>query len=153
MRADVLVLGNGVAGCSAALAAAREDADVLLATKASRPEETTTHWAQGGVAVARDDPDSFAADIIAAGDGRCDPDAVDVLVSEADAAVEDVLVDTLDVPFADDYGREAAHSVDRIRHVGAETGKHVLAPFLSHLAERDDVRVLEDTAALDLLTE
>ncbi|GAA0303003.1 L-aspartate oxidase [Halarchaeum salinum] len=153
MKADVLVLGSGIAGCSAALAAAQEGVDVLVATKASQPEETTTHWAQGGVAVARDDPDSFATDIVTAGDGVCDPHAVDVLVSESDSVVKDVLVDTLDVPFADDYGREAAHSEDRIRHVGAETGKHLLAPFLRYLNDQDGVRILEDTAALSLLTD
>ncbi|WP_435100030.1 L-aspartate oxidase [Halarchaeum sp. P4] len=150
---DVLVLGSGIAGCSAALAAADDGANVLLATKAERPEESTTHWAQGGVAVARDDPEAFAADIADAGDGRCDPHAVDVLVEEADDAVEEVLVETLDVPFADDYGREAAHSEARIRHVGAETGKHLLAPFLAHLDDHPNVTILEDTAALELLTD
>ncbi|GAD52195.1 L-aspartate oxidase [Halarchaeum acidiphilum MH1-52-1] len=103
----VLVLGSGIAGCSAALAAAETGADVVLATKATRPEETTTHWAQGGVAVSRDDPEAFAADVVEAGDGRCDAHAVDVLVRNADDAVREVLVETLDVPFADDYGREA----------------------------------------------
>lgn len=150
---EVLVLGSGIAGCSAALAAAERGADVVLATKAQRPEETTTHWAQGGIAVTRGNPEAFAADIVDAGDGQCDPHAVDVLVEEADSAVEDVLVDTLDVPFADDYGREAAHSAARIRHVGAETGKHVLAPFLAHLDDHPNVTIREDTAALELLTD
>jgi L-aspartate oxidase len=150
---EVLVIGSGIAGCSAALTAAEDGADVLLATKAERPAETTTHWAQGGVAVSRDDPEAFAEDIVNAGDGRCDPHAVDVLVDEADDAVEEVLVETLDVPFADDYGREAAHSEARIRHVGAETGKHLLAPFLATLDHHPNVTIHEDTAALELLTD
>ncbi|PSQ36497.1 aspartate oxidase [Halobacteriales archaeon SW_12_69_24] len=153
---DMLVVGSGIAGCAAALAGARAGADVTLATKAARPEDSTSFWAQGGVAVARGDPEALKADVIEASDGLADPDAVDVLVSGADDAVRDVFVETLDVDFdgdeAFDYGREAAHSEARILHVDASTGRHLLAPFLNHLADHDRVEVLEDTAALELLT-
>jgi len=157
LTADVLVVGSGIAGCAAALGAAREGADVLVATKATRPEDASTDWAQGGVAVTRSNPAEFAADIRAASDGTADEAAVDTLVSEAGDAVRDVLVDTLDVPFDEDgdgydFAREAAHSRSRVLHVDAETGRHVLRPFLDHLDGRDGVRVREDTAALDLLT-
>jgi len=170
--ADVLVIGSGIAGCAAALAAARDGADVLLVTKAERPEDASTDWAQGGIATSRDDPDSLKQDVIAASDGTADPEAVDVLVEEANDAVRDVLLETLEVPFdtADepseaaerdpgsvpgdefDYGREAAHSDRRILHVDASTGSHILRPFLNHLDSRDDVRIREDTAALELIT-
>ncbi len=159
---DVLVIGSGIAGCAAALAAAREGADVLVATKATEPEDAATDWAQGGVAVTGSDPEAFRADVHAASDGTADPDAVDVLVSNARDAVADVLVDTLDVPFdgappgadvdAYDRGREAAHSESRILHVNAATGSHVLRPFLAHLRERPGVTFLDDAMALDLLT-
>jgi L-aspartate oxidase len=157
LTADVLVVGSGIAGCSAALAAAREGADVLVATKASRPEDATTDWAQGGVAVTRSDPEQFAADVMAASDDTADREAVEHLVAEAGDAVRDVLLDTLDVPFDEagdgfDYAREAAHSADRILHVDAATGRHVLRPFLEFLDGHDAVRVREDTAALDLIT-
>jgi L-aspartate oxidase len=153
---DLLVVGSGVAGCAAALAGARAGADVTLATKASRPEDSTSYWAQGGVAVTRGDPKSLKSDILAASDGVADPEAVDVLVSEADAAVRDVFVDTLEVEFDGgedpEYGREAAHSEARILHVDASTGRHILAPFLNYLDDHDRVEVLEDTAALELVT-
>ena len=153
---DLLVVGSGVAGCAAALAGARAGADVTLATKATRPEESTSYWAQGGVAVTRGDPEAFKADILDAADGAADPEAVDVLVDSADEAVEDVFLDSLGVKFdgddGPDYGREAAHSEARILHVDASTGKHVLAPFLNHLADHERVEILEDTAALELLT-
>jgi L-aspartate oxidase len=153
---DLLVVGSGIAGCAAALAGARAGADVTLATKAARPEDSTSFWAQGGVAVARGDPETLKADVIEASDGLADPAAVDVLVSEADDAVRDVFVETLDVDFdgdeSPDYGREAAHSEARILHVDAATGRHLLAPFLNYLADHDRVEVLEDTAALELVT-
>jgi L-aspartate oxidase len=172
---DVLVVGSGIAGCSAALSAAREGAEVLVVTKATRPEQTTSHWAQGGVATTRSAPEAFERDILDASAGTADPEAVETLVSDAREAVEDVLVETLDVPFdrargagrtagddradedpeADlgfDYTREAAHSEARILHVDASTGKHVLGPFLNHLDAHDRVTVREDAAALDLIT-
>ncbi|PSQ96898.1 MAG: aspartate oxidase [Bacteroidetes bacterium SW_9_63_38] len=153
---DVLVLGSGIAGLSAALGAARNGADVTLATKATRPEGASTWWAQGGIAVARKEPEAFKRDIDAASSGTSAPAALDVLVQEADRAVHDVLIDTLGVGFdteedAFDYGREAAHSADRILHVDASTGRHIHIPFLNYLAEHDRVTIHDDTAAVDLL--
>ncbi len=156
---DVLVLGSGIAGCAAALAAAREGAETLVATKAERPEDAATDWAQGGIATTRDDPASFKRDVVAASDDTADPDAVDVLVEDAADAVEDVLLSTLEIPFDEtdegelDYAREAAHSQRRILHVDAETGTHILRPFLRYLDEDcDRVTILEDTAGLELIT-
>jgi len=193
---EVLIVGGGIAGCAAALAAVREleqgesserasgetassevdqretsnrasdgvaspkGADVTLATKARRPEDASTWWAQGGIAISRDDPEQFKQDIIDASAGTADPEAVDVLVENANDAVRDVLVETLDVPFdvaesdgeAFDFGREAAHDEERILHVDASTGSYVLERFLAFVDEHPDIRVLDDTAALDLIT-
>jgi L-aspartate oxidase len=157
LQAEVLVVGSGIAGCAAALGAARAGADVTLVTKAERPEDASTDWAQGGIATTQDGPDELKQDIIDASADTADPDAVDVLVEDAGQAVSDVLIETLDVPFDTDgqeydYTREAAHSGRRILHVDASTGTHILRPFLNHLDGRDDIEILEDTAALDLIT-
>ncbi|WP_424017853.1 L-aspartate oxidase [Halorientalis pallida] len=154
---DVLVVGSGIAGLASALAAAREGADVTVATKATRPEGASSWWAQGGIAIARDDPEQFKADILEASSDTADPDAVDVLVENANEAVEDVLLETLDVEFDTngqsgfDFGREAAHSSNRILHVDASTGKHIHVPFLNYLDSHDDVTIRDDTAALELI--
>jgi len=155
---DVLVVGSGIAGLAAALAAAREGADVTVATKATRPEGASSWWAQGGIAIARDDPEQFKADIIEASSDTADPEAVDVLVEHANEAVRDVLLETLDVEFDEaegdaefDFGREAAHSENRILHVDASTGKHIHVPFLNYLDEQDNVEIKDDTAALELV--
>ncbi|WP_440766225.1 L-aspartate oxidase [Natronorubrum sp. DTA7] len=156
--ADVLVVGSGIAGCAAALAAAREGADVLLLTKASKPDGASTDWAQGGISTTRGDSESLKQDIIAASDGTADPDAVDVLVENADDAVEDVLLETLEIEFDEtsegefDYTREAAHSDYRILHVDAATGTHILRPFLNHIDDHGRIEVRQDTAALELIT-
>jgi L-aspartate oxidase len=172
---NVLVVGSGIAGLAAALAAAREGASVTLATKATQPEGASSWWAQGGIAVARDDPEQFKQDIVEASAGTADPEAVEVLVKNANDAVREVLIETLDVEFDTngesedgkgsenagerdggepevfDFGREAAHEEPRILHVDASTGKHIHVPFLNHLDDHDDVEILEDTAALELL--
>jgi L-aspartate oxidase len=157
-RFDVLVLGSGIAGLSAALAAARDGASVTLATKATQPEGASTWWAQGGIAVARKAPEQFKEDIDVASSGTSDPEALEVLVQNADAAVRDVLIDTLNVGFdtggdgaSFHYGREAAHSENRILHVDASTGRHIHEPFLAYLNDHDRVEILGDTAAIDLL--
>ncbi|WP_254862434.1 L-aspartate oxidase [Halovivax gelatinilyticus] len=155
---DVLVVGSGIAGCAAALGAARDGASVLVLTKASRPDDASTDWAQGGISTTRGDPASLKRDIIAASDGTADPNAVDVLVENADDAVTDVLLETIDVEFdrADgefDYAKEAAHSTERILHVDASTGTHILRPFLRFIDDHDRIEVRDDTAVLDLLAD
>lgn len=155
---DVLVLGSGIAGLSAALGAARHGASVTIATKATQPEGASTWWAQGGIAVARKAPEQFKEDIDVASSGTSAPEALDVLVQNADAAVRDVLIDTLGVGFdmgrngaSFDFGREAAHSEDRILHIDASTGRHIHEPFLDYLTGHDNVEIWGDTAAIDLL--
>ena len=72
---DVLVLGTGVAGCTAALAAARDGAAVTIVTRTDEARESNTFYAQGGI-VARppgDTPETLAADIERAGDGSAPP--------------------------------------------------------------------------------
>ena len=151
-----MVVGSGIAGCAAALAAAREGEEVLLVTKASEPEDASSDWAQGGIATTRGDPASLKADIIEASANTADPEAVDILVENAAPAVRDVLLETLGIDFdtlgADyDFAQEAAHSEERILHVDASTGQHILRPFLSYLSDVENVEILEATTALELV--
>ena len=91
---DILVIGSGLAGCAAALAAARGGAHVTVVTKGSSPEDSNTVWAQGGIIFKgkTDSPERLAADIHEAGAGLCEPAAVDLLAREGPRLVEDVLI-------------------------------------------------------------
>ena len=83
VSADFLVIGSGIAGLRAALTLA-ESGHVVVLTKAD-PGESNTGYAQGGIAAALghdDSPELHARDTVAAGDGLCDPAAVDVLTRE-----------------------------------------------------------------------
>src|SRR5215216_2925785 len=131
---DLLVLGSGVAGLSAAVRAADEMAlRVGVLTKAEL-SQAATRWAQGGVAaVLGGDPDStdlHLADTLQAGAGLCDLDAVRVLVDEGPGRVNGLIA--LGAMFdRDEQGRlelarEGGHSMARVVHAGgAATGAEI----------------------------
>jgi L-aspartate oxidase len=157
VRTDVLVLGAGLAGLHAALTAARQGADVVLATKGSR-QASNSYMAQGGVAAVVAGEDSFAdhaADTIAAGRGLCDPAAVDVLVAEGPSRIADLegfgVCFDRDAAGAYRLGREGGHGRRRILHAnGAATGAAIAGALIARVAAEPRIRVLEHTAALAL---
>ena len=118
IRADLLVIGCGIAGASAALAAAEAGRRVVVITKEAKAEESNTLYAQGGiVSFSPDDrPELLKSDILEAGDNVGDPAAVDILVEEGPRLVRETLIDKLKIPFtrsspeALDYALEAGHS-------------------------------------------
>jgi L-aspartate oxidase len=132
--ADLLVLGSGVAGLSAAVRARREGLSVTVVTKGELGW-SATRYAQGGVAAALDpaddSPELHGSDTLAAGGGLCDTDAVRVLASEGPARVRELveLGATFDqAEGRDDFARtrEGGHSVARVVHAGGDaTGAEV----------------------------
>src|SRR5512133_833199 len=90
---DVLVIGGGVAGLRAAMAAADAGVDVLVITKDSI-EESNTWYAQGGVAAALNPPDNHQShidDTLKGGAGLCDRKAVEMVVREGSQRVLELL--------------------------------------------------------------
>jgi L-aspartate oxidase len=156
---DVLVLGTGVAGCTAAIAAARGGGRVRLVTRAAEAKESNTYYAQGGI-VARppgDTPEKLAQDIERAGDGLCSPEAVSLLAREGPDLVEKLLVEELAVPFdRDDSGfhwtLEGGHSVPRVLHVKDETGAPIERALIEAVRREPQIEWLLETTAVDLLT-
>jgi L-aspartate oxidase len=159
---DVLVIGSGLAGCAAALAAARGGSRVLMLTKQARPEESNTLYAQGGIIYRgrMDSPAQLAADIIAAGDGLCNPAAVDLLAREGPRLVDDVLIRDARVEFdhtddgtgALDLTAEAAHSTARIVHHADATGRSIEEAMLAAVGREPGIELLTSHTAVDLLT-
>ncbi len=156
---DVLVLGSGGAGCTAALAAADAGARVLMVTKSADLLDSNTAYAQGGI-IARgvaDSPELLAQDIIAAGDGLCWPAAVELLAQEGPPLVYELLVNRLGVPFARtdgqlDYTREAAHSTQRILYKGDATGKAIAVGLAAGVRQHPNITVWTEHTAVDLIT-
>jgi L-aspartate oxidase len=155
---DVVVIGSGVAGLTAALKA-RELGSVLVVTK-DVVASGSTQWAQGGIAAAldpEDSPEEHLQDTLVAGAGLSDPEAVRVLVTEGPDAVRDLIelgarFDTM----ADgeiSLGREGGHHRNRIAHAGGDaTGAEIERALVAAVKQAKDIRLIEHALVLDLLT-
>ncbi|TPG32232.1 L-aspartate oxidase [Mycolicibacterium hodleri] len=144
-RADVVVVGTGVAGLAAALAAHRQGRRVVVLSKAS---ETATFYAQGGIAVVvprtDDTIEAHVTDTLAAGGGLCDREAVTSIVADGYAAVAE-LVDVgarfdESVPGQWSLTREGGHSRRRIVHAGGDATGAEVQRALNHAADTLDIR-------------
>jgi len=153
---DTLVVGSGVAGCSAALAAARHGR-VFLVSKGPFGEGNT-RFAQGGIAGALgagDDPSLHMKDTLAAGAGLCDRAAVRLVVEGAPAALRAAAAAGMRFdggPGGFSLGREGGHSLPRIAHAGGDaTGAELARSLLARVASEGRIRAGEGLFLLDLL--
>lgn len=157
-RADVIVVGSGIAGLTAALHARSLDRTVLLVTKATM-DAGSTRWAQGGIAAAlseEDSPDEHLHDTLVAGVGLCDEDAVRVLVTEGPDAVRELIGIgarfDVDASGAIALTREGGHLRDRIAHAGGDaTGAEISRALVAAVQLDPGIEVIENALALDLL--
>lgn len=156
---DVVVVGSGIAGLSAALHARTAGYRVTVVTKVNI-DDGSTRWAQGGIAAALDRADTPAehlADTLAAGVGLCDEAAVRVLVEEGPGRVRELMA--LGARFDRDAGgglsltREGGHHRNRIIHAGGDaTGAEVQRALEVAIARDPGIHVVEHALVLDLLT-
>jgi L-aspartate oxidase len=157
-RADVIVVGSGIAGLTTALQARTFDLSVLLVTKSS-VDEGSTKWAQGGIAAALgpgDTPDQHLKDTLVAGADLCDLEAVRVLVTEGPEAVRKLIArgaifDT-EADGEISLTREGGHLRNRILHAGGDaTGAEVSRALLSAVRDDPGIEVVEHALVLDAL--
>ena len=160
LSTDVLVLGCGIAGGTAALELAEAGLDVLIVTRADQAEESNTYWAQGGIIFEGegDSPGLLAKDIANAGDGLCHEQAVSILAASGPGLVRSILLERLQVPFdrrpdgSLALGREGGHSLPRILHATDATGRAIEHSLIAALRAHPRVRFLTGHTAVDLLT-
>lgn len=159
---DVLVIGGGVAGLRAAIAAADAGAEVLLLTK-DTVAESNTWYAQGGIAAVLQPLDSYEShihDTEVGGAGLCDDKAVRIVIEEGPKRVLELLEwganfdkkpgNAHDLAFT----LEGGHSFARIIHAyGDATGKELAQTLIRTVKSRENIRISETSFAIDLITD
>ncbi len=156
---ELIVVGAGAAGLYTAICTARAGGRVVLVS-ATPLAESSSYWAQGGLAAAisaHDSPELHLADTLRAGRDAVRESAARVLTDEAGAAVEDLA--RLGVHFDTDrggrlaLGLEGGHSIRRIVHAGgASTGRRIVRQLSAVVAQQPLIDVLEDRRVTALVT-
>ena len=157
-RADVVIVGSGIAGLTAALRL-REYVDKVLVVTKDVLNAGSTQWAQGGIAAALgpgDTPDQHEMDTLVAGAGACDLDAVRALVNEGPEAVRELIALGTNFDHNDDgeisLTREGGHHRDRIAHAGGDaTGAEIQRALIAAVAAAPDIEVIPHALVIDLL--
>ncbi|MFD9271077.1 L-aspartate oxidase [Streptomyces goshikiensis] len=156
--ADVVVIGSGVAGLTAALRCAAAGRRTVVVTKA-RLDDGSTRWAQGGIAAALGDgdtPEQHQADTLVAGVGLCDEEAVRLLVTEGPDAVRRLMAtgavfDTSAETGEIELTREGGHHRRRIAHAGGDATGAEISRALVEAVHAAGIETVENALVLDLL--
>ena len=158
---EVLIIGCGIAGATAALRLARNpERQITIITRATEAHESNTRYAQGGIIGRGPDDNSqlLFEDIIAAGAGVTSPEAARILADEGPPLLNEVLERTAGVIFDHTeegtpvWGQEAAHSRRRILHVGDSTGLAIMNGLVSALKQFPNIKIQTEATAVDLIT-
>jgi L-aspartate oxidase len=159
---DVLIIGGGVAGLRAAIAAAAASAEVLLLTK-DTIDQSNTWYAQGGIAAVLQPADSIEShvnDTKIGGAGLCDDEAVRITVEEGPKRVLELLSWGINFdkqignPYDLAFTREGGHSFARIIHAyGDATGRELAQTLINTVRGRENIRISERSYVIDLITD
>jgi L-aspartate oxidase len=160
LETDVLIIGCGIAGSTAALQLAEKGIPVTVVTRAQAPEESNTLYAQGGIVYkgVEDTPELLVDDVLAAGAGHSYRPAVELMAAEGPALVEEILIEKVATPFDRHPDgtlatiREGAHSRPRIIHAADSTGRAIQLALIKALQQHENIQCLTGHTAVDLLT-
>ena len=157
---DVLILGTGIAGLSAAVRLAELGLHIAIATRESDPMVTNTVYAQGGIIHAKGSEELLIEDILKASSGTSSREAARILAYESSAILEDLLINKANTEFEKSaegdlrYTTEAAHSCARILYRGDYTGKEIEISLLNYLKNKhaSTITFFTSHTAIDLIT-
>ena len=152
---DIVVVGSGIAGLFVATRCARAGLSTLVVTKKNL-SDSSTNWAQGGIAAAMSNTDLEAhiEDTIEAGCGLSQPEIVEMVVKEAADRIDDLIssgvqFDSDDMGF--DLAMEGGHSSRRILHAKDATGAEIERALIVEARASPNLELLESHMAVDLI--
>jgi L-aspartate oxidase len=156
---ETLIIGGGLAGLSLALRLAESGHQVCMVAKGSLTE-SSSNWAQGGIAAAvgpGDTPQAHASDTISAGGGLCNPAAVDFTVDNGPACIQWLMDRGVTFTGAEDGSalhltREGGHSERRVVHAADATGNAIMTALYEQVAAHPNITILVDQIVIDLIT-
>jgi L-aspartate oxidase len=163
-KTDVLILGTGISGLSAAIKLAEKKLNITIVTREKRPEITNTFWAQGGIIYSpkdSNDQEDLVEDILKASAYTSNLEAAKILSTRSAEIIDEILIHKSHTDFAKDaegellFTKEAAHSRDRIIYNGDMTGKAIQVSLLNYLSNKEvfpNVTFLTSHTAIDLIT-
>ena len=154
----VVIIGSGIAGLFAALKLERAGHEVIIITK-QRPEDSSTNWAQGGIAGILDKTDgegmeSHIVDTLLSGDGLCDEDIVRCVVEEAGDRIRDLLAVGVEFEREGDdfhYVKEGGHTSRRILHAKDATGAEIERALNKAVTDSERITMRPHTLGVDLI--
>src|SRR5262245_23925495 len=157
---DILIIGSGLAGLTAALHLADGGKRVTVLNRAFDAKESNTRYAQGGIIWWGEDdsPELLGYDIDQAGDEVGSPEAIRILATEGAPRVERLLIHRLRIPFdRDSRGdihrtSEAAHSRPRIIHVTDQTGAAIQKALTEEVTRQPNITLLTGATAVELIS-
>jgi len=161
---DVLILGTGIAGLSCALKLAEANKKVCIVTRESKPKQTNTYWAQGGIIYVPgtdEEKASLVEDIMNASSGSANIKACEVLARRSGDILKELLLDKANSQFNKNesgdllFTKEAAHSESRIIYRGDYTGREIQISLLNYLNDSErfpNITFLTSHTAIDLIT-
>ena len=160
MEFDAVVVGSGIAGSVSAYYLAKQGYQVVLLDKSEDSSESNTYQAQGGISYQgeKDSIELRFQDIMNAGAGISNPDAVSIIAEMGPKLIEEILINEFKVDFSRkgdgslDYTDEGAHSVRRILHSFDTTGRSIQIASSAALRKQNKVTHLYNHTAVDIIT-
>jgi L-aspartate oxidase len=159
METEILVIGSGIAGLTAAIKLAESGFQVTVVTKSLLPSESNSYYAQGGIVYNKYEkgPEGLVRDIINAGSHLVKPSVAEMVSKEGYRHIDNLLVRKAKVPFRKEHGRfllthEAAHSRRRILFAYDTTGRYIIEGLLKVAGKTRNIRFMSGAIAIDILT-